>query len=605
MKEITGHERSIYTLLSEKYSVDSYQREYNWQEKQTRELMDDFLEAFSQHYKNGHERSNVEKYGQYFLGPIIVSETDNKNYIVDGQQRLTTLTLILICLLHLIDSDNQKSDLQKLVYSEKFGKKSFNLKVSERAECLQRLYNGESFDADGATESIRNLVSRYEELLRKLEEDLSKEQIPLFADWFVHKVILVKITTYSSADAYKIFETMNDRGLRLTPAEMLKGYLLSEIQDSESREKVNAVWKEQIDTLADRKGEDADAIKAWLRAQKAKKLSDFEDIGTQFHRWVRDNSDALTLKSSHDFMEFIVRDFAFYAQTFLRLRRAAEKVASEPGLECVHYLAQHSFTLQYPLLLASLSPSDNKLVIKRKLRVVATYLDILIHRRIGNWKWIAESAMRNKIFALIPEIRDKDAKEIADLLVTKLEQDEQGPTLAPNFGLHKQNRPRIKRILARITDYVETQSINESNYATYFASGKTAFEIEHIWHADYRKVCKEEKMEEDLRENDFETMRNNIGGLLLLPKKDNASYGAKPYAKKCEYYLTQNLLAGSLHDKCYEAQTGLRKFKDNSGLPFEGYTQFQKKALESRQTLYCKIADKLWHPDRIHKAANE
>ncbi len=615
MTEIQAQEKSIRVLLSEKYAVDSYQREYKWEEKQIDDLVDDLLAEFSENYKDGHELNDVKNYGQYFLGPIIVGKSDNKNYIVDGQQRLTTLTLALICLIRIVDDDDQKTGLRNLVYSKHYGAKSFQLDVPERTECLHQLYEGTPpVNVSDASESIRNLVVRYEQLNSRLADELSPKQIPLFAVWFIEKIHLVEIKTSSGAGAYKIFETMNDRGLRLTPAEMLKGYLLSVIGDDQLRESANKSWKKRVDELTNhRKGEDADAIKAWLRARYAQRPTDFEEIGSQFHRWVRDNGDTLKLETSEKFAGFITRDFAFYAKIFLRLRRAAEKFDAEPGLECVYYLAQHSFTLQYPLLLAPLTPEDSERDIVRKLRVVSTYLDILIHRRIGNWKTVAESAMRSHIFGLIPEIRDKNVHEISDFLASNLEQDEFTTTLDPQFALHGQNRPRIHRILARITDYVETKRDyvetkpdRSSHYPDYFVSGKKAFQIEHIWHANYDVVRKEESINsDDLSESDFWNMRDYIGGLVLLPQQDNASYGDISYSKKRKYYYSQNTLAGSLHENCYERNTSFLQFKEKSGFLFKPHAEFQKSDLLERQELYQQIAEEIWHPKRLHIAAND
>jgi len=102
----------------------------------------------------------------------------------------------------------------------------------------------------------------------------------LFAYWLIGKVYLVEITTGTTSDAYQIFETMNDRGLRLTPAEMLKGFLLMEIRDGKAREDANAKWKDQIDSLSGLKNGDVDLIKSWLRGRHAATMTDFENIWT-------------------------------------------------------------------------------------------------------------------------------------------------------------------------------------------------------------------------------------------------------------------------------------------------------------------------------------
>jgi hypothetical protein len=67
------------------------------QQKQVSELIDDLTTKFSESHEDGNERSAVADYGHYFLGSIIVSDKDGQKFIIDGQQRLTTLTLLLRC----------------------------------------------------------------------------------------------------------------------------------------------------------------------------------------------------------------------------------------------------------------------------------------------------------------------------------------------------------------------------------------------------------------------------------------------------------------------------------------------------------------------------
>src|ERR1039457_5513422 len=103
-REIDGKGKTVRELLAgRKYSIDYYQREYKWQTKQVAELIDDLSSKFLESYETGHERSDVANYGHYFLGSIIVSDKDGQKFIIDGQQRLKTLTLLLIFLQHQFD----------------------------------------------------------------------------------------------------------------------------------------------------------------------------------------------------------------------------------------------------------------------------------------------------------------------------------------------------------------------------------------------------------------------------------------------------------------------------------------------------------------------
>src|ERR1043166_7323448 len=108
MKEIRGDAKNIRALLGgAKYAVDYYQREYKWQKKQVAELLDDLGDKFRESYDSSHERSAVEEYGHYFLGSIIISDKDGRKFIIDGQQRLTSLTLLLIFLYRRSEDNDQ------------------------------------------------------------------------------------------------------------------------------------------------------------------------------------------------------------------------------------------------------------------------------------------------------------------------------------------------------------------------------------------------------------------------------------------------------------------------------------------------------------------
>ena len=88
MREILGKAKTVRELLKGvKYSIDYYQREYKWHEKQIRELVDDLSDKFLEEYQSTHPRSKVADYPHYFLGSIIISKKDSVGYIVDGQQR--------------------------------------------------------------------------------------------------------------------------------------------------------------------------------------------------------------------------------------------------------------------------------------------------------------------------------------------------------------------------------------------------------------------------------------------------------------------------------------------------------------------------------------
>lgn len=606
MREILGKAKTVRELLKGvKYSIDYYQREYKWGEKQAAELVNDLVTKFLEEYDEAHERKKVADYPHYFLGSIIISKKDSASFIIDGQQRLTSLSLFLILLHNLQRQRDDKVQIDELIVSERFGEKSFNLEVAERSPCMEALFEGQSFEIANASESVQNLYERYHDIDAAFPDELREKGLPYFIDWMLEHVHLVEITAYSDDDAYTIFETMNDRGLSLSPTDMLKGYLLANI-DEEYRVDVNSRWKVCIRELVERDKEgDADFFKAWLRSQYAMKIrerkkgakqEDFDRIGTEYHRWLRDSRHQVGLKKPSDFLRFVNTDFEFYSKQYLRLLSASAN--RTPGLEHVFYNAWNVFTQQYQILLAPLKPADTPEEIDQKIRITAKFLDILITWRQWNFRSIAYSTMQYAMFLVMRDIRGLSAPKLAHLLYEKLQAEEENFDKNSAYHrqgiglyLHQQNRKVLHRILARITDYIEVQSGMASRFEEYVGSGGVAYEVEHIW-ADHF----ERHTDEFAHPADFTEHRNRIGDLLLLPKSFNASYSDKPYTEKLDHYFSQNLLAKSLHHKCYEHNPGFVRFVEERKLPFKNITEFKKASIDDRGELYRQIAKCVWNP---------
>jgi uncharacterized protein with ParB-like and HNH nuclease domain len=606
INKIDAQSKSVSDLLSnKKYAIDYYQREYKWEKKQITELLEDLEAKFLDNYEEGHSRTDVEQYKHYFLGSIIVSNRDGKKYIIDGQQRLTSLTLLLIYLHNLQRDRLKKVDVSSLIFSEKYDKKSFNLDVDERVECLESLYNNQHFNANGSPESVHNIATRYDDIVDNFPEALKNGALLYFIDWFKDNVDLVEITTYSDDEAYTIFETMNDRGLSLSPTDMLKGYLLANITSTEERTKANDLWKNRLSELSKLgKEEEADFFKAWLRAKYADSIrerkkgatnKDFDIIGTTFHKWIHDESKRIGLKSSAEFRDFVMDLFKSFSGHYIRVRQAARELTK--GLEYVFYNAHNNFTLQYPLVLAPLRSEDDEETANRKIRLVAGYLDIFIARRAVNFRTLDYSSIVYTMFNLMKEIRGLDLPSLVEVLKAKITTMEEGFDGMSWFRLNLWSKRYIQHILARMTRYIEEQSGIESSFVTYVSREiKKPFEIEHIWANKYERY-----IDEFATEQEFSEYRNRIGGLILLPRGFNQSFGDKPYEEKLEAYFGQNLLARSLNEQCYRNNPSFLTFKNHSGLPFKPHPTFKKADLDDRQQLYQLICEEIWSPSRFDK----
>ena len=616
MRDIQGDDKSVKDLLNEKkYRIDYYQRDYNWEPKQVQELIEDLATRFLQDYDENHSRSEVASYGQYFLGSIIVSQKNSERFIVDGQQRLTSLTLLLIFLnsLELNREDEGTVQVTKLIYSTQFGTKSFNLDIPERNSCLQSLLNGENPDTVDQPPSVQNLINRYNDISEFFPEELRGRALPYFIDWLIEKVKLVEIITFSDDDAYTIFETMNDRGLSLTPTDMLKGYLLANITDNSGRAQSDHVWKEQIGKLRELgKEEDADCIKSWLRSKYAGKIrerrtganpEDFDKIGTEFHRWVRDNTKRIGLKYSGDFSSFVTKEFQFYSRAYEFARHKANTY--DPDFGAIYFNAQNSFTLQYPLMHAPLRISDDWKTVKRKMRLVATFIEIMLARRLWNFKAISHSTMQYRAFLIMKGIRGMEVEQLREDLIRRLsregsERDEYVDFCTQkSFQLHGTNGPQVHRLLARMTEFVEAKSNGEYRYKEYAtrSSKKGGYQIEHLWanHPDRHTS-------EFGSPSEFDVYRNRIGGLVLLPAPHNASYSDMIYSDKVEHYSKENLLACSLLPIAYKNNPGFSQFLKATGLSFKPMLEFRKGDLDERQKLYMELANLCWSPDRLNES---
>jgi len=606
MNKITGNAVVVRTLFNNRYTVQYYQREYNWQKKQIEELLEDITNEFLEFYQKGDSQRDVANYGDYFLGPIILT---NDNAIIDGQQRLSSLTLLLIYLNNLQkNSLFTKVNIDYLIYSEMYGQKTFCINVEEREACLTGFFENDDYDILNETsESVINLFNRYKDIDKLFPDELKSEVLPVFIEWLIGKVVLIEIRTDSEQDAHKVFVTMNDRGLRLTPTEMLKGYLLSEITDSTIRNKANDLWKNSVLTLKEiEKDEDTDFIKNWLRSQYANSIreakkdaenKDFDLIGTTFHKWVRENRLIMKLDKSNDFEKFILDEFKTFSDIYIRLKRYS--VSFNKEYEYVFYNADRGFTFQYQLILSSISPKDSTEIINEKIKLVSNFIDQFIALRVFNFNTVDYSSIRYTVFNLTKLIRRKSVSELASLLKKYIGDMAQTLDGIDRFYLNQFTRRYMLHILSRMTYYLDQKCGINSNFADYVnRQQKNPYDIEHIWADDYTQG---QHQQEFTTEDEFKNFRNQFGGLLLLPKDKNRSFQDMEYDKKVIKYDSENLLTRTLNQNCYSNNPSFLRFIQNNNLPFKSYSQLNKDDLVERQKLYKIICSMIWNADLLDK----
>jgi len=602
--KIEANDRSILEVLDKKkYTVDYFQREYSWEQKHIEQLVTDLASAFLANYEATHERTEVENYNTYYLGPFVLSEKDGKRSIIDGQQRLTSLTLFMIYLHNLQASLGLSENIESMIFSEKFGKKSFNITVEERVPCLQSLFDSGFYNpTDGDDASTRNMAARYEDIGNAFPKEINVEAFPYFIDWLKEQVVLVEIIAYSDDNAYTVFETMNDRGLNLTSTEMLKGYVLSRFKGDKERHSANDLWKRSMQELHQfDKDEDQRFFQAWLRGQYAETIraskagstnEDFEKIGTRFHSWFRENLHLMQLsaESSSQFVDFIKRDFKFFHSVYLKIREAEQTFNSE--LEHLYYIPRWGIadSLRYPLLLAPLMADDSVEVVEQKLNLVGKYIEIFAVRRSVNFRNFGASSIRYTMYSLVKEIRRKSVEELRAILSKQVAAMSETWNGVSSFRLHGQNGRFVKFLLSRISGFIDKEAGQSTDFVDYYENPNAKpFEIEHIWANKFAQ-----HRDEFDQEHEFLECRNSIGDLVLLPRGTNQSYNDAPYATKLPHYVKENLLVKSLHELTYKNNPNFVKMAEELGLPFQAHPEFNKADIKARQELYRVICERIW-----------
>lgn len=618
MSTITPHYRTVQQLLqSQSFSIDEYQREYKWDKKHIDELLTDLQGKFQASYQPGDDTKAVSRYEEYFLGSIIVSNRNGKHYLIDGQQRITSLTLLLI---HLYRAAKARgvgvhSTIAPLIFSDNLGEPKFNLDIPDRLPVIAALFHGTPFTSDGQDESIQTMYARYGDIEQSdLVAELN-DALPHFAYWLLTRVGLIEISTDSDNHAYAIFETMNDRGKPLSPVDMLKAYLLAPVEDGEQRRRANDIWKKQIHELISwgdhtESERDSNLIKAWFRAQYAETIrerkaaatdKDWELIGTVFHRWARDHSQELGLGAAPGNLKLMTQGLPFFAKAYRSILQASTTYTK--GWEAVFYNAHNDFTWQSTVLLAPLIESDDDESVRKKIVATATYLDIWLMRRVVNYIRVGYSSTSYAMWLLCRDIRRKPLAELRAILLKKLQDDDvtfdgsaaKGRLGLDDLGLNQFSRRYIYHLLARLTAFTEVGAGRTDAFATYVdREVKNPFDIEHIWADSY-----EANSGEFGSLQEFQQWRNHVASLLLLPADVNRSLQDKPFSDKVAHYSRQNVYAASLGKAIYQHQPQFTQFIAQGSLPFGSFEQFGKSEQQQRRALVAALVKRIWSPDRI------
>ena len=258
--DVSPLNQNIDTLFSNTtYYIDFYQRQYKWDYVPVIRLLDDIFYKFTEEHKrfaNSLIPSDqiITKYSWYYMNSYVTNldEESNRLYIVDGQQRLTTLTLILIKLYH--QADTFQSDLKDWIADKIVGrsgyKKTFWLNHEIHEPTLKALFDGaEDIPTDTGITAL-NLKGNYTIISRRLDNELKEKNIfERFVFYFMYRLVIINLKV-EQTDVPMVFEVINDRGVRLKPYEILKGKLLGQIDKEELNTlSFNELWDSRVNAI--------------------------------------------------------------------------------------------------------------------------------------------------------------------------------------------------------------------------------------------------------------------------------------------------------------------------------------------------------------------
>ena len=240
---IKAEELQLFNVFNDGYrfEIPDYQRPYAWTTEQTSELLDDLLYAMGR-------TENVSDASPYFLGSIvIIKEEDDQplSYVVDGQQRITTLT-ILFSVLRELAAESNKSAIDKYVFAQGaiFAGIPGHFRLTVRdldrdffQDNIQRMGSLSNF-MEGSHAKLSDSQTRMLENTSYLWKSISKfdeKRRNTLMEFLVQRCYLVVVSTSDRESAYRIFSVLNDRGLDLSPTDILKADIIGALEKTAQR----------------------------------------------------------------------------------------------------------------------------------------------------------------------------------------------------------------------------------------------------------------------------------------------------------------------------------------------------------------------------------
>lgn len=294
---ITPTSLTITQLLgstNEQYIIPAYQRRYSWKDKQLWELLDDI--------------SLIDGADTHLLGSIVCLTGHhvagiNKLELVDGQQRLTTISILLQCIhdrLSRVGEATEAQDIARLLSAKALGGnpvRKISLDSIDSHEFEKLLAN------DSVVSPVNSHLKHAFDTFRDWVEKQSLPDLGTFLYRLKNHAIIIRLDVSDAKDAFKLFETINNRGLRLSPPDIIKNFLLGNAArfDSGALELARSKWAELITHLDGINFENF--FRHFLCAKFRRRITTSFVIANFKRTFMQNVSEALTLPERHHYLD--------------------------------------------------------------------------------------------------------------------------------------------------------------------------------------------------------------------------------------------------------------------------------------------------------------
>ena len=274
------------------FRIPEYQRPYIWGKDEINELLDDLTFA-----------SKDKPDSEYFLGSFVFQfkkahsvQEFNENDLLDGQQRMTTLLMLLACIRDAATDEGAKEDCQSCIYQQGSAYKKIperNRLVFAIRDSVQQFVDDYVKTPGGTDEteeldklarsttdtSIQNMAQAILEIRRFLSDPEKGTTPEMLLTFLLNNVLFIYVATQDLEDAFRLFTILNDRGVPLRNSDILKSLNLGELDKLSDKIKYAKLWEEAESSL----GDDFDRFLNYLRTILVKDkarlslLQEFED----------------------------------------------------------------------------------------------------------------------------------------------------------------------------------------------------------------------------------------------------------------------------------------------------------------------------------------